>query len=509
MMEVTIGHTLLANAHHCGDREAIVIDNKRLTYKALNEAVNRRANAMLELGVKKGDHVGTLSANAAELVETIYALARIGAVVVPLNFRLSPGEMTYVINHADLSTLMFQDQFEKTVRDILPSIPAVERFLYSGEQCRGDWIDFEAKTNAQSAQTPDVEVTENDVATMIYTSGTTGQPKGVVHTHKNWAWAVAGISIATRGLWFSKRLTAFPLFHAGGFLTLYGSVFAANTLVMLTHFDAKLMLECIEKEKINQLGNPPTVYKMLLRMPELAQTDVSSVMSLGSGSEVMPDETRNQLKKAFPGVGIVENYGMTETCATITHRAMEYTDAKPFSAGRPIAHVRLRIVDENGNDVAPGEVGEVLCSGPNIMQSYYKEPEKTADVIRNGWLHTGDIGLLDREGFLYLKDRKNNMLISGGENIYPKEIEDVLYRHPKILEAAVFGLPDELWGEKVCAAVIIKPGEQLDAEEVTEFCQSHLASFKKPKAVYFLDALPKNQIGKVLRSALKQKFAGS
>lgn len=506
-MEVTIGHTLLTNAHNYGEREAIVIDEQRLTYRELDQAVNRRANALLALGVKKGDHVGTLSANSMELVETIYALARIGAVVVPLNFRLSPGEMTYVVNHADLSTLMFQDQFEETVRKIMPSIPAVRRFLYSGERCSGDWIDFETKTKVQSAQMPPAEVTENDIATIIYTSGTTGRPKGVVHTHKNWVWALAGISLATKGEWFLKRLTAFPLFHAGGFLTLYGSIFAANTLVMLTHFDARLLLSSIEKEKINQLGNPPTVYKMLLRMPELANTDVRSVLRIGSGSEVMPDETRNQLKKAFPGVGIIENYGMTETCGTITHRSMEYTDAKPFSAGRPVAHVRLRIVDDNGRDVAPGEVGEVLCSGPNIMRGYYKDEEKTAEAIRDGWLYTGDIGLLDEDGFLFLKDRKNNMLISGGENIYPKEIEDVLYRHPKILEAAVFGLPDKLWGEKVCAAVVVKPGEKLKAEEVIEFCQTHLASYKKPKDVYFADELPKNQLGKVLRSALKQKYA--
>ncbi|MBN1381322.1 MAG: long-chain-fatty-acid--CoA ligase [Deltaproteobacteria bacterium] len=507
-MEVTIGHTLLANAHNYGEREAVVIDNKRLTYKALNEAVNRRANALLAMGVKKGDHVGTLSANSVELVETIYALARIGAVIVPLNFRLSPNEMTYVVNHADLSTLIFQEQFEKTVREIMPSISAVKSFLYSGEQCSGDWIDFEAKTRTQSSQMPDVQVAENDMATIIYTSGTTGQPKGVVHTHKNWVWAMASVSIATKGEWFSKRLTAFPLFHAGGFLNLFGSIFATNTLVMLTHFDAKLMIESIEKEKINQLGNPPTVYKMLLRMPELAKTDVRSIRRIASGSEVMPDETRNQLKKAFPGAGIVENYGMTETCATITHRVMEFTDVKPFSAGCPVAHVRLRIVDENGNDVALGDVGEVLCSGPNIMQGYYKDKEKTAEAIRDGWLYTGDIGLMDGDGFLYLKDRKNNMLISGGENIYPKEIEDVLYRHPKILEAAVFGVPDELWGEKVCAAIISKPGESLTAEDVIGFCANSLASFKKPKDVYFVDALPKNQIGKVLRSALKQKFAG-
>ena len=505
-MELTIGNTLFTNAHNFPDLEALVIEGKRVAFNVLNEAVNRRARALLALGINRGDHVGTLSANSVELVETIYALARIGAVVVPLSYRLAADELSYVISHADISTLVFQDQFETTVREVKPSIPGVKTYLVFGDCTSGDWTDFNAQTEKQSSNQPDVEVKETDPATIICTSGTTGQPKGVVHTHKSWVWQMANLTHSLQSR-FEKTMTVYPLFHAGGFMGLYAAIFAPNTLMMLTSFDPKLMLETIEKERINRMGNPPTVYKMLLQIPELAKTDLSSMRNLMSGSEVIPDETRNQLKRAFPGVGIVENYGSTEVCGVLTNRTAEFTEAKPFSVGRPHPLIRLRIVDETGRNVPPETVGEIVCCGPSVMQEYYKDPKKTSDAIRDGWLFTGDLGWMDADGFLYIKERKNHMIISGGENIYPKEVEDVLYRHPGIFEAAVFGLPDELWGEKVCAAIVTKPGEQIEAEEVVEFCKNNLASFKKPKEVYFVDALPKNQIGKILRSELKKQFS--
>ncbi|MBT4268999.1 MAG: long-chain-fatty-acid--CoA ligase [Deltaproteobacteria bacterium] len=504
-MELTIGRTLMTTAHTYGGLEAIVIDEKRVTFAELDEAVNRRANALLELGVNRGDHVGTLFANCLEVVETIYAIVRIGAVVVPLNFRLSAEELVYIMDHADISTLVFQDDFEDVVREIQNSVTRVKTFLYSGQGESPDFENFEASTRGQSAEMPVIDVKENDIATIIYTSGTTGRPKGVVHTHKSWLWETANLGIVF-GSRFEKSLTVYPLFHSAGIVGLFGSVFGANTAFMLKGFDPKLMLETIEKEGIEVLGNPPTAYKMLLMMPELKTTDVSSIRKLMSGSESIPDETRNQLKKAFPGAAIIENYGMTETCSGLTNRSGEFSDTKPMSVGRPLPHSMVRVVDEEGNDTAPEEVGEIICTGPNIMQGYYKDPEKTADAIRDGWLYTGDMGKLDSDGFLYIMERKNHMIISGGENIYPKEVEEVLYRHPKIQEAAVFGATDETYGQKVCTAIVTQPGEKLESEEVVDFCKENLASFKKPKAVYFVDALPKNIMGKILRSELQKQY---
>ncbi|MBT4268437.1 MAG: long-chain-fatty-acid--CoA ligase [Deltaproteobacteria bacterium] len=504
-MEMTIGQTLLTNAFNFGDREAIVIGDIRATFAELNDAVNRRANALLELGVKKGHHVGTLFGNSMELIESIYALARIGAVVVPLNTRFSSAELIYVMDHSDVSTVIFQDQFEETIQKIRPAVSDVKQLICSGETVPDEFIDFEAKTRKQSVQMPQTDVKESDIATIMYTSGTTGKPKGVVATHKIWVWGMVNAILAKKDI-FQKPLTVFPLFHLGAFMQLFACHFSGNSMVMLKGFDPKLVLETIEKERITEIFHPPTVYRMLLQIPDLETYDLSSIRNLNSGSEALPDEIRQQLKKVFPQARIIENYGQTESVGGLTSLQAEDADAKRFSVGRPFPNTRIGVVNEEGNDATPGTVGEIIGCGPSIMKEYYKNPEKTADTIRDGWLYTGDMGRLDADGFLYIKERKNHMIISGGENIYPKEVEEVLYQHSKIIEAAVFGLPDEIYGQKVCAAVVVKPGEQMAPEEVIDFCKDNLASFKKPKEVYFMEDLPKSPIGKVLRSALKKQY---
>ena len=504
-MEMTIGQTLLTNAHNHSEKEAVVIGDVRATFNDLNNAVNRRANALLALGIKKGDHVGTLFANCMELVETVYALSRIGAVLVPLNIRFAGSELIYVVDHSDISTLVFQDQFEEMIRKIVPSVSGVKRLLYSGKTVPDDFIDYEATTKQQSAQMPETDVKESDIATIMYTSGTTGKPKGVVSTHKNWVWGMVNGTLGFK-IEIYRPLTVFPLFHLGAFLQLFTSHFSGNAIVMLKGFDPKLVLETIAKERITEIFHPPTVYRMLLQIPGLEKYDLSSIQTLNSGSEALPDEVRQQLNKVFPHADIRENYGQTESVGGLTSLAAEDADAKRFSVGRPFPNCRIRVVDEEGNDAAPGIVGEIIANGPSIMKEYYKNPEKTADTIRDGWLYTGDVGQLDADGFLYIKERKNHMIISGGENIYPKEVEEVLYQHPKIIEAAVFGLADKIYGQKVCAAVVVKPGEQVEVEEIIDFCKENLASFKKPKEVYFMEDLPKSPIGKVLRSALKKQY---
>jgi acyl-CoA synthetase (AMP-forming)/AMP-acid ligase II len=383
-----------------------------------------------------------------EVVESILAIWRIGAILVPLSFRLSPNELVYILDHSEVSTIIFQDIYEEIVRKIRSSVINVTKFLFSGKNPPQDFIDFDTESKKQSVQTPEVKVKENDIATILYTAGTTGKPKGVVATHANWVWSsVNYLAASSKGNFqHDKRLTVFPLFHTGALCGLCAGIYAGATKIFLEKFDPLRILETIEKEKITRLGNPPTAYKMILRVPNIEKYDLSSVEFLQSGSEMMPDETRNQLKKLFPGAGIVENYGMTETCGAISTRREVFTDSKPFSVGLPHPFMRVRVVDKQNKDVAPGEVGEIIVSGPNVMKEYYKNPEKTAEAIRDGWLHTEDIGKFDEDGFLYIIERKHHMIISGGENIYPKEIEEVLYRHPKIIEVAVFGLPDQYLG---------------------------------------------------------------
>lgn len=508
-MEIIFPAVIDSHAKQYPEAEAVIFKDVRVTFGQLRDRINRRSNALLHLGVKRGEHVATLSANCLELVELILAVWRIGAVLAPLNWRLSPDELIHMLNHCDAETLMFSSAFEETVRKITPSIKKVSKFLYTGEKCSAAYIDFEAVTRGQSTQMPRIQVNEDDVAAIIYTSGTTGKPKGVVHTHKNFLWQCVFLTLATKGLWKSrpKSLLSGPYFHVGGLLNLLWCFFNASPQVILKKFDPKDTLEWIEKEKVNRLHGVATLYNMILQVPEIDQYDLSSVYHLGSGAERMAAKTRQRLKALFPGADIFELYGMTESCGIITTRPLEHSEDKPLSVGVPTLLMEMRVVDKQGHDVAPGVVGEIIARSPIIMREYYNDLERTAEAIRDGWLYTSDLGYLDEDGFLYIVERKNDMIITGGENIYPQEVEGVLYTHSKIAEAAVFGLPDKIWGQNVCAAVVLEKGQKMTPEEIIGFCKQNLASFKKPKSIFFLDALPRAASGKVKRSELRKRLS--
>jgi acyl-CoA synthetase (AMP-forming)/AMP-acid ligase II len=453
--------------------------------------------------------VATLASNCKELVETIFAILTIGALLVPLNIRLSPRELSYVLDHGDVSTLIFLTGFEEIAQKVQPMVSRIERFLAMGGNPPPGFVDFDAITAQQGKEEPPGEVEEEDVAMILYTAGTTGKPKGVVLTHKSWLWSAMNGTTSFRVRPGMKTLTVYPFFHAAGFFNLFISVFNAAPLVTLQKFDPDRFLKIMEREKVNRVANPPTIYNRILQVPDIGRYDLSSVRYLMSGAEVMPDETRNQLKKIFPGAGIYDNYGLTETCSFLTSRSEEYTESKPFSVGIPAISVELRVVDDHGRDVPPGAVGEIIARGPNVMKEYYKDPSRTAEALQHSWLYTQDLGRFDEDRFLYIIERKHNMIISGGENIYPKEVEDVLYRHPKILEAAVYGTLDKTWGQRVHAAVVLKPGEKMTAEEFFEYCREELGSYKRPKSVDFMKALPRNPAGKVLRYQLQDKHGSS
>lgn len=509
-VRMTLENLLQMNANKHPHREAVAFGDIRFSFQELYERSAKRAQALLDLGIGKGDHVATLGHNSMQLVETFFGLWQIGAVVVPLNIRLSPGELEYILNQSDTNALIFLQDYQPIVQQVASTVDKIKRYLYVGESCPSAYIDFEKITELQKDSPSSSSVCEEDVATIVYTAGTTGKPKGVILTHRNWAWGTANILMATWS--YSKRspkvLSANPFFHVGGFINLFWSIFNGGSIFILKKFDPKGMLSRIEKERPERLQGPSTIYKMLLQTPNIRDYDLSSVRIIGSGAESMPHETRKQIQEIFPNAGIWEFYGMTEACGVITIRSDEDTHRKPFSVG--LAHVfeELRVVDENDRDVPCGEIGEIIVRGPHVMAGYYKDPEKTAEAIHDGWFHTQDLGRFDEDGFLYVIERKHNMIISGGENIYPKEVEDVLFRHPKIADTAVFGIPDAIWGHRVCAVVVPKTGEHLTAEEVVEFCEQQVAGYKKPRSVFFVESLPRSSIGKVLRDKLKDQFAG-
>lgn len=504
MTQATIPYLLKRAAFKHPEREAIVSEEGRWSYAQWEANANKRAQALARRGIKKGDHVATIFLNGNRVLETYLALMKLGAVIVPLNVRLAPKELHYIVDHSEASALILSHEFKSPIVEIKGDLPRVRQYFMSGGEVPEDMISLEEIYQGESEEEPPIGVGEDDIACILYTAGTTGRPKGVLLSHRNCTWAAINIALNIDLRPEYRVLLVFPLYHAAAFIILVGDLFLGCTNVTMRNFDPERVMELIAEEKINRMTFPPTVWNFILQLPDLGRYDTSSVRSLSSGAESMPLETKKSLLKLFPNAALGETYGMTESSATITTLDPKDVLRKMASVGRPFVNTEIRLVDEGGRDVAVGQVGEILARGPNIMEGYFKEPEATAEALKGGWLYTGDLGKMDQEGFLYIVDRKKDMIITGGENIYPREIEEVLYAHPKILEAAVIGLPDPDWGEKVHAVVALKEGERLTEEEVIDYCKEHIASFKKPRSVGFVEKLPRSPAGKVLKRLLRE-----
>ncbi len=505
MIKTTIPYLLKRAAFKHPDKEAIVSEKGRWTYAQWEANANKRAQAFAGRGIKKGDRVATIFLNGNEVLETYLALMKLGAVIVPLNVRLAPGELQYIIEHSGASSIILSDEFESPIREIKNDLQNVKQYFMSGGDVQEDMIPLEDIYHGEPDKDPSEALDEKDTACILYTAGTTGRPKGVLLSHRNCVWGAVNIAFNVNLEPEYRVLLVFPLYHAAAFIILIGNLFLGCTNVILKTFDPRRVMELIGEEKINRMTFPPTVWNFILQLPDLEKYDTLSVRAISSGAESMPLETKKKLLDLFPSGALGETYGMTESSATITTLDPKDVIRKMASVGKPFVNVEIRLVDDEGNDVPVGEVGEILARGPNIMEGYYKEPEATARALKDGWLYTGDLGKLDAEGFLYIVDRKKDMIITGGENIFPREIEEVLYAHPKILEAAVIGLPDPDWGEKVHAVIALKEGVNLTGQEVIDYCKSRIAGFKKPKSVEFVDKLPRSAAGKVLKRILRKR----
>lgn len=505
MIQMTLPYLLKRAAYKNPDREAIVSERGRWTYADWDRNANKRANVLARYGIKKGDHVATIFLNGNEVLETFLALNRLGAVIVPLNVRFSGRELHYVLDHSAAAALILSHEFEPVIRQIRGDLPRVRQYFMCGEKVPKDMIDFETATREEGAQEPAVEIREEDTACILYTAGTTGRPKGVLLSHRNCIWAAVNVVKDVDMKPEYRVLLVFPLYHAAAFMIVVSNLFLGCTNVTMKTFEPKRVMELIAEEKINRMTFPPTVWNFILQVPDLGRYDTSTVRSLSSGAEAMPLETKRQLLDLFPNAALGESYGMTESAATITTLNPKRVLDKMASVGKPFTNVEIRVVDDEGRDVASGQVGEILARGPNVMVGYYKDEKATEETLKGGWLHTGDLGRLDEEGFLYIVDRKKDMIITGGENVFPREIEEVLYTHPKILEAAVIGLPDIQWGERIHAVVALKEGERMTAEEVIDYTKQFIGSFKKPKSVEFVERLPRSAAGKVLKRVLKDR----
>lgn len=491
-------------------REAIVFEEKRLTFRELDERVNRVASALAAKGIEHGDRVGVLMANCVEVAEIFYALAKLGAVYVPSNFRYGAAEHVYQFGLAQIKSLIFAPEFSAVTREILEALPAVDTLIGLGETTVPGAMEYETMVSGGTPSAPDVYVRDDDVCAIIYTSGTTGKPKGVVLTHKNIL--MAGFNymalvpnvMPPEGAESLKSLMLLPTFHISGYGQIIFALSGGQTVVLSNNADPENIMATIHRERINGTSLVPVLWNWIVNHPHFKKYDLSSMLIGATGGAVMPKEVKSRIVDRLPQMKMMEAFGMAETCSLGTFATHEDMLAKHGTVGRPSFMIDIRIVDDGGNEVADGEVGEIVYRGPTVFKEYYRDPETTAEAFKGGWFHSGDLVRRDEEGYFFVVGRKKDIIISGGENIASAEIEEVLHTHPKIADAAVIGVPDDKWGEAVKACVILKPGMFLTEEEVIDYCKERLASYKKPRHVVFLSSFPMTAGGKVQKFELKK-----
>jgi acyl-CoA synthetase (AMP-forming)/AMP-acid ligase II len=498
---------LKRNAETYSDKDSVIGLGKRLTYRELYERSNSLARGLRDLGLGKGDIVGILLYNCCEYIEITFAINQIGAVWLPLNFRLAGAEFQYILENAGAKALITEQEFAPVISSIKSNLPALKHVMVLGSNHPEDWLDYaDLVSQNLGAKMPHAEVGLDDLHRLMYTSGTTARPKGVMLTYGNLYWKNIGHLLTFAITNMDRTLVVGPLYHVGGMdLPGTGTLYAGGSLVILKKFDPVEILKAIDQEKVTNLWLSPAMTIMLFNEPSFDQYDVSSVRFIIDGGEKMPVTLIKQFKDKFPNAWFADAYGLTETVSGDTFLAKDRMLNKLGSVGKPVPHLHVRVVDENDNDAPPNELGEICLKGPKVFKGYWKNPEATAEALRGGWFHTGDIGTLDEDEYLYIMDRKKDMIISGGENIASPEVERVIYEIPAVLEAAVVGIPHPKWLEVPKAYVALKPGETLTAEEITKHCIEKMAKFKVPKEIEFIDLLPRNPSGKVLKRELRAR----
>jgi acyl-CoA synthetase (AMP-forming)/AMP-acid ligase II len=484
--------------------EAFVHENQRISYGELARRVDSLAFQWKEeYGLRPGDRVMMLLRNTPEFVASFFAASQMGAISVPANTRLKAPEIEYLLKDSDPSILVLEPELWERVAEVKGGAPSLKAIFITGQDRVSGAIlfsDLISRTAPQKIQNP---ATEEDINSILYTSGTTGNPKGAMLCHRNFIANSMTAQALCRLSSEDKLLIMAPMFHVTALNSqLIKIVHAGATGVLMRAFKTEEILDMIEREQITEMTGVPAMYSMILQSPTLARRDLTTLKYCGYGGAPAPVEVIKTLKEKFPTWRLRNVYGLTEASSWVTMLPHEQTTIRPDSTGLPVPVVRLKIVSAQGEEVPKGEVGEILIQGPNIFKGYWKNPRATDESIKEGWFYTGDLGRFDEEGYLYVVDRKKEMVIRGGENIYCIEVENVLYQYPKIVEAAVIGVPDPILGEVVKAVCVLKKGQKASELEIQEFCKKYLADYKVPKNVCFIDELPRNPAGKVIKKAL-------
>jgi long-chain acyl-CoA synthetase len=483
---------LHAAAAEAPDRPAVRLDDHTLSYGALDEAVARAAGMLRSRQVGVGDRVGMQLPNLPYFPILYYALLRLGAVVVPMNPLLKSAEISQQLADAGARLLLGWHELPERPRD---DVGAEHIAVTPGE--------FEQLLERATAVEAIEERADDDPAVIIYTSGTTGTPKGATLTHANLRrGAEVGRELVDAGP-DDVAVATLPLFHVFGMNSIMNTtVMARGLMTLVPRFDPTKVLEVVQRDRATTFAGVPTMYAALLHHPERDRYDVSSLHLCVSGGSAMPVEVLRGFDEAF-GATILEGYGLSETTGMASFNTRD-RERKPGSIGVPVGGTEMKVVDDEGNEVGRGEPGEIVMRGPFVMTGYWGRDDATEEVVRNGWFHTGDVATVDEDGFFFVVDRKKDLIIRGGYNVYPREIEEVLYAHPGVLEAAVVGVPHESLGEEVAAAVVRKPGSDVSADELSEHARSQLAAYKYPRVVWFLDELPKGPTGKILKREIER-----
>jgi fatty-acyl-CoA synthase len=486
------------------ERDAIWFEGTTTSHAGFAERVRRTATALAGLGVQPGDRVAWTGGNHPSALDTLYACGQLGAIWVPVNARLTPPEMEYVLVHSGASVVVHGRDHGAVADGLRDRLPAVRHWI-AAEPAGNDSLPYEQLLAAADPEPRDVPVALDDPCLVMYTSGTTGRPKGAVLTHGNMTWNAVNQSMGMEFTQAERTLGLAPLFHIGGLNgTLNPTLLAGGCAVIVRRFDPVETLQVIEEQRVNSFFAVPTMLDAMARLPEFHTRDLSALRTIGAAGAPLPLPTlRTWLDR---GVTMQQAYGMTEAAPGCT--VLDSADAvrKVGSAGKPLFFTDVRVVRPDGTDAGVGEVGEVIVQGPNVMAGYWNDPQRTAEVLVDGWYHTGDAGSLDDEGYLYISDRYKDMIISGGENVYPAEVESVMLELPEVQEVAVIGRPDAHWGEVGLAVVVPAPGAPQDGDALRARLRERLAGFKVPKEVRYVTELPKTATGKIRKPDLRQTY---
>ena len=512
-MKNNIGLWLTKRALLTPEREAYVDSHSglRLTFAQLNNRSNQLANSLVSNGIERNERVGLLLMNSAEFMEAYFALGKIGAVVVPLNWRLVADELEFILKDSGTKRLIFDEEFVETVTELQNrgSKTDIAHWLQVEGQGDGDVTYFaesyQSFRDSSSEQEPDVVADGEDMLYIMYTSGTTGLPKGVVHTHETSAWGAISIAASTYYEEKDRFLSPLPMFHVGALTPLTVNVYRGVTSVVMRSFDPIRAWELIEEEKITTGLAVPAMLNFMLEVGDLTRFDFKQWRWCMSGAAPVPEA----LIEAYAEIGIEihQVYGLTETCGPACLIDAENALKRIGSTGKAFFHTDVKIIRPDGSLCNANEAGEVLVRGKHVMREYWNRPEATEEAIVDDWLHTGDVAVMDDDGFVYIQDRIKDMIISGGENVYPAEIENLLQQHPEILEAAVIGQKSTKWGESPFA-IVVRNNPNLSEADVLDFCRGKLARFKMPWGVTFSDSIPRNPSGKILKRILREEYSG-